>query len=84
DQDRALVSPEGLRAWRAIIERSLSFDQADRPVDGAEFAAGIRTVAQSHPISGAVAMHPTGGLMATRLIDGRESVARFISVSTYV
>jgi hypothetical protein len=68
----------GLSAWRELIERSLSFDPDRRP-STAEFATGLRDLLDRHPVPGTATRASTGKLMATRMIDGAETVARVVS-----
>jgi hypothetical protein len=64
-------------AWREFIERSLSFDPARRPANAEEFADEIETLTPA--LAGYLEMRPTGDLVAARLIDGTETVARMVS-----
>ncbi len=73
------LSPDApvVGAWRDFVERSLSFDPTRRPASATEFADEVRTLP---PVpAGQLEMRPTGDLVAARLIDGTETVARIVS-----
>jgi hypothetical protein len=79
DPDRTLVAGPGVRAWRDLVERSLSFEPERRPPDAAAFAAELRALLDRHPVSGELSTRATGYLVASRLIDGTDAVARVVS-----
>lgn len=78
DRNDDTVSEQGLRPWRRLVERSLSFEPGDRPESMAEFAAELRDLLGSHPLSGTRLLSPTGHLLATQLLDGSEAVTRIV------
>ena len=75
----ALVSTDGIRAWRDLVERSLSFDPERRPTSASDFADEIRALAEAYPVADTVPLSPTGDLVACRLVDGSEAVAHVVS-----
>ena len=79
DKDTALVSPDGVREWRGLLERSLSFDPDRRQAGASDFADEMRALADNYPVAGRATLAPTGDLIASRLIDGSEAVAHVVS-----
>jgi hypothetical protein len=77
--DAAPMADNGVRAWRDLVERSLSFEMEDRPQSMAEFSAELRTLLDDHPLSGTRLLWPTGELLATRMLDGEEAVTRVVT-----
>jgi hypothetical protein len=80
ERETALVSSDGIREWRDLVERSLSFDPGRRPASAADFALQMRALADAYPVAGKVTLRPTGDLIASRLVDGSEVVAHVVSV----
>jgi serine/threonine protein kinase len=80
DRDKRLVSSDGIRAWRDLVERSLSFDPERRPASASDFADEMRALFDAYPIADTVTLSPTGDLVASRLVDGSEAVAHLVSV----
>ena len=81
EDDTTLVSHDGIRDWRDLVERCLSFDPERRPASASDFASEIRALADAYPVSNTVTLTPTGDLVASRLVDGSEAVAHLVSVN---
>ena len=78
DHDEDDLPPEGVRAWRRLIERGLRFDPEQRYPSLAEFADEVSELAAAHPMPGSRSFQPSGELIATRLADGTDAVARAV------
>jgi Domain of unknown function (DUF4062)/Protein kinase domain len=79
DDEFAATTPAGVREWRRFAERALSFDPARRPASAAEFEAELTELAKRYPLAGTLHFQPSGQLMAARLPDGTDAVARVIA-----
>ncbi|WP_170068014.1 DUF4062 domain-containing protein [Lentzea guizhouensis] len=80
----APMAERGVRPWRDLVERSLSFETENRPRSMAEFAAELRTLLADHPLHGTRDLRPTGDFLATRLLDGSEAVTRVVTSKQFV
>jgi hypothetical protein len=77
------MSPEATSRWRQLVERALRFDPDQRePQSMREFERALRELGDEFPLPADYRFSPSGRLMAARMIDGTDVVARGVGLDS--